>query len=93
MADLEWLAGGPALGLLVKSPMTGIAAPIKKATTPPRALAITRAKSFFPGSGICRPVPVMMPEVVGGCLVRIYYAPLRYQGPPFPLAWGLSGAP
>jgi hypothetical protein len=57
-----------------------MAAPIRESAAPPRILATAWVKPRFPGSGLCRPVPVETPEVVGGYVVRIYCPPSRLWG-------------
>lgn len=47
--NLEWLVGGPVLGPLVTSPMTGMAAPIKEAVTTPEGAGYYSGKAVPPG--------------------------------------------
>lgn len=90
--NLGWLSGGPALGLLVISSVTGMAVPVGGSAEPPRTLTTTRVKPRFPGSGLCKPIPVMAPEVVGGYAVRIYSSSLHFKDPQWLLAHGRDPA-
>lgn len=45
IVNLEWLAGGPALGLLVKFPVIGVRRPIRERHLFPRVPTINRIKA------------------------------------------------